>query len=50
MIPVGVWDTLRADGRTFSMEVIAAQKTMFAELLGEVRAAHVRRDVPYGLH
>lgn len=48
VIPARVQDELRAAGRTFSAELIAAQKARFAELLGEAGASHVSRDIPYG--
>ncbi len=49
-IPSDVWATLREHGRTFSPEVIAAQRETFAELLGPVTAPVVLRDVAYGPH
>lgn len=49
-IPVRVWEALRADARTFGMDVIAAQKQMFSELLGGIQAPYLRRDVAYGDH
>lgn len=47
-VPLAAWEQLRADGRAFSIEVIAAQKAMFAELHDAEHAAHVIRGVPYG--
>lgn len=49
-IPGDAWATLREHGRTFSPEVIAAQRELFAELLGPVTAPVVLRDVAYGPH
>ena len=49
-IPGDAWAKLREDARTFSPEVIAAQRGMFGELLGPVTAPVVLRDVAYGPH
>lgn len=50
MIPANVWAALREHGRSFAPEVVAAQRALFAELLGSVTAPVVMRDVAYGLH
>lgn len=50
MIPADVWAALREHGRSFTPEVVAAQRARFAELLGPVTAPVVRRDVAYGPH
>ncbi|GAA1726406.1 alpha/beta hydrolase [Microbacterium paludicola] len=39
---------LRAHGRAFTPDVIAAQRRLIALALGDIRAPHVRRDVAYG--
>jgi acetyl esterase/lipase len=50
MIPADVWAVLREHGRSFTPEVVAAQRALFAELLGPITAPVVLRDVAYGPH
>lgn len=50
MIPAEVWAALREHGRSFTPEIVSAQRALFAELLGPVTAPVVMRDVAYGPH
>ncbi|WP_345751579.1 alpha/beta hydrolase [Microbacterium rhizophilus] len=47
-LPADAWATLRAHARTFTPEAIAEQRTLLGEILGDIRAPHVERDVAYG--
>jgi triacylglycerol lipase len=47
-MPAEAWAALRAHGRAFTPDVIAAQRALMARVLGDVRAPHVERDLAYG--